>query len=66
MTLFKFKTIAVTSSITPSNFWNSCATPSIFTLVMASPGNDDNITLLKALPKVVPKPLSKGSISNFP
>ena len=63
---FKFNTIAVTSSITPSIFWNSCATPSIFTEVIASPGKEDNITLLKALPKVVPKPLSNGSNSNLP
>ena len=65
-TLFKFKMIAVTSSITPSIFWNSWSTPSILTLVIASPGNEDNIALLKALPIVVPNPLSNGSNSNLP
>ena len=64
--LFKFNTIAVTSSTTPSIFWNSWATPSIFTEVIASPGNEDSITLLSALPIVVPKPLSNGSSSNLP
>ena len=34
--------------------------------IIADPGIDDNITLLSALPIVVPKPLSKGSNSNFP
>ena len=64
--LFKARTIAVTSSTTPSIFWNSCITPAILTDVIALPGNEESITLLNALPIVVPKPLSNGSSSNFP
>ena len=33
---------------------------------MAVPCNDDKSTLLKAFPKVVPKPFSKGSITTVP
>ena len=55
-----------TSSYTPSIVWNSWRTPSILILLIALPGNEDNITLLKALPIVLPKPLSNGSSSNFP
>ena len=35
-------------------------------LLIALPGRDDNITLLNALPIVVPNPLSNGSNSNLP
>ena len=35
--------------------------PSITTSVTAAPGIDDNKILLSALPRVWPKPLSKGS-----
>ena len=56
----------VTSSTIPSNAWNSCIAPSILTATIALPGIFDNITLLSALPIVVPKPLSRGSNSNFP
>ena len=65
-TPFKFKIIVATSSYTPSIVWNSWRTPSILILLIALPGNEDNITLLKALPIVLPKPLSNGSSSNFP
>lgn len=41
-------------------------TPSILILLIALPGNDDNNTLLSALPIVVPNPLSNGSNSNLP
>ena len=61
-----FKIIVVTSSITPSIFWNSCITPSIFTDITLLPGKLDSITLRRAFPIVVPKPLSSGSSSNLP
>ena len=61
-----FKMIAVTSSKTPSTAENSWIAPLIFTANTAAPGIDDNNTLLKELPKVVPKPLSKGSMINLP
>ena len=60
-----FNTIVVTSSTTPSIFWNSCKTPSILIEVTALPGKLDRSTLLIAFPIVVPKPLSNGSISNL-
>jgi hypothetical protein len=34
--------------------------------VTAAPSSEESITLLNALPKVVPKPLSKASAENFP
>jgi hypothetical protein len=34
--------------------------------VTATPGKDERRILLKELPSVVPKPLSKGSTTNFP
>ena len=49
----------------PSTIENSCNTPSILTEVTAPPCKEDNKTLLKALPKVKPKPLSKGSTTIF-
>ena len=65
-TRFKFKIIVITSSTTPSTFWNSCSAPSIFTLTNAAPGKEDNNVLRKALPKVIPNPLSSGLMTNFP
>ena len=56
-----FNTISVTSSLTPSIEENSCKTLSIFMAVTAVPSKEDNNTLLIALPKVNPKPLSNGS-----
>ena len=64
--LFKFNTNSVTSSFTPGTVENSCITPSILTLVTATPGKDESSTLLKLFPNVFPKPLSSGSTVNFP
>ena len=50
---------SVTSSLTPCTVDNSCRTPSIFIELTATPGKDDNNILLKALPIVIPYPLSK-------
>ena len=63
---FIFNIISGTSSSTPGTTENSCSTPSILTEDTAAPGNEDNNTLLKPFPKVVPYPLSKGSKTNFP
>ena len=54
------KTIDVTSSSTPSRDENSCLAPSTSIAYTLAPGKEDNNTLLNALPKVVPKPLSSG------
>jgi preprotein translocase subunit SecY len=54
ITSFKFKIIPITSSYTPGIVVNSCWTPSISTFTIAAPGIDDNNTLLKAFPIVVP------------
>ena len=49
-----FKTISVTSSLTPLIDVNSWSTPSIWTAVTAVPRIDDNRILLKEFPKVKP------------
>ena len=49
-----FKTISVTSSLTPLIDENSCNTPSILMPKTATPCKDDSKTLLRAFPKVVP------------
>ena len=49
-----FKTISVTSSLTPLIDENSCSTPSILIPKTATPCKEDNKTLLRALPNVVP------------
>ena len=59
---FKFKSMFITSSATPSIVENSCNTPSIFASTTHEPGIEDRIILLKAFPNVWPNPLSKGSI----
>ena len=59
--LFTLRTISVTSSLTPFIEENSCNTPSICTAVTAAPCTEDSKILLKAFPKVCPKPFSKGS-----
>ena len=64
-TLFKLIISSGTSSTTFGIVENSCNTPSIFTLVIALPGRDDNKILLKELPIVIPYPLSNGSHTNF-
>ena len=53
-TFFKFKTICVTSSVTPSTVLNSCKTPSMSILVIAAPGKEASITRRRELPSVVP------------
>ena len=58
--------ISGTSSFTPGIMEISCSTPSIFTLVAATPGRELRRTLRSELPSVVPYPLSRGSITNFP
>ena len=60
-TSFKFNIISITSSWIPSIVLYSCWTPSIETSVTDDPTIDESIILLKALPKVCPKPLSRGS-----
>ena len=49
-----FKTMSVTSSLTPFIDENSCKTPSILIPKTATPCSEDSKTLLNALPKVVP------------
>jgi hypothetical protein len=62
---FTFKTISVTSSLTPLIEVNSCKTPSIWIDVTAAPLIDDNKIRLKEFPKVNPYPFSKGSTTIF-
>ena len=57
---FTFKTISVTSSLTPLIEVNSCKTPSICIAVTAVPLIDERRILLKEFPKVRPYPFSKG------
>ena len=49
-----FKTISVTSSLTPLIDVNSCSTPSIWIEVTAAPLIEDNKILLSELPSVNP------------
>ena len=49
-----FKTMSVTSSLTPLIDVNSCNTPSIWIEVTAAPLIDESKILLKELPKVKP------------
>ena len=56
-----FNRMSITSSLTPSIVLYSCEMPSMATSVTAAPGIDESKILLKALPKVCPKPLSSGS-----
>ena len=53
------------SSTTPGIVENSCSTPSIFTYVTAAPGIDESSMRRSALPSVIPKPRSSGSITNL-
>ena len=62
-TPFKLRMMSVTSSLTPANEENSCKTPSICTETIEAPCNEDNNILLRALPKVSPNPLSRGSVT---
>ena len=56
-----FSKISITSSLTPSIVLYSWEIPSIATSVTAAPGIEDNKILLRAFPRVWPKPLSSGS-----
>ena len=44
--------MSVTSSLTPLTVENSCATPSMRTLVTAAPASEDSSTRRSELPKV--------------
>ena len=58
--------MSVTSSATSGMVMNSCSTPSAFTVVMAAPCSDESSTRRSELPRVMPKPRSSGSATNFP
>ena len=51
-TPLRFRTMSVTSSLTPRIVENSCATPSILTLVTAAPASDESSTRRSELPNV--------------
>ena len=51
-TPLRLSTMSVTSSVTPSMVENSCATPSMRTLVTAAPASDDSSTRRSELPNV--------------
>ena len=61
-----FKMKSVISSVIPGIDVNSCNIPLICTDVTAAPCSEESNIRLKALPKVKPKPLSKGSITTLP
>ena len=63
--LLRFNKRSNTSSTTPGIDVNSWLTPSIFIPVTATPGTLERRALLIVLPKVRPKPGSKGSITNL-
>ena len=44
--------MSVTSSLTPGTLENSCATPSMRTLVIAAPPSEESSTRRRLLPKV--------------
>ena len=48
----RFRTMSVTSSLTPLIVENSCATPSIRTLVTAAPASEESSTRRSELPNV--------------
>ena len=62
---FKFSTMSVTSSTTPSMLWNSWSTPSMRIELIAAPSMELSSTRRSALPIVWPKPVSKGSATYF-
>ncbi len=51
-TPFRFSTMSVTSSLTPWMVENSCATPSMRTLVTAAPAREESSTRRSELPNV--------------
>ena len=65
-TCFNLRMMLVTSSFTPGTEANSCSTPSILIAQMAKPSREERRMRRRALPTVVPKPVSKGRNSNFP
>ena len=58
------RTISTTSSFTPGMVANSCWMLSIRMLVTAAPGIDDSRVRRSELPRVYPKPGSRGSMTN--
>ncbi len=48
----RLRTMSVTSSLTPGTLENSCATPSMRTLVIAAPPSEESRTRRRLLPKV--------------
>ena len=54
LTFFRFKTMSVTSSTTPSIVANSCIAPSTFNEVMAAPSSEESSTRRSELPMVWP------------
>ncbi len=56
---------AIVSSTIPWIVENSCSTPSIFMYVTAAPGIELSRMRRSALPSVMPKPRSSGSITNL-
>src|SRR3954451_8569356 len=62
----RLRTMSVTSSATPLIVENSCATPSMRTDVTAARPTDARSTRASELPKVYPKPRSRGSTVNEP
>ena len=48
----RLSTMSVTSSLTPRTVENSCATPSIRTLVTAAPASEESSTRRSELPNV--------------
>ena len=63
---FKLSNMSVKSSFTPGIVENSWTTPLSFTEVIAAPWRDESKILLNELPRVKPKPLSKGSAIKTP
>ena len=51
-TPLRLRTMSVTSSLTPAIVENSCATPSMRTLVTAAPASEDSSTRRSELPNV--------------
>jgi hypothetical protein len=58
--------MSVSSSRTPGIAENSCYTPSVCAEATAVPSSEDKTTRRRALPTVVPNPLSNGSAVKRP
>src|SRR5215207_342487 len=61
---FRLRMTSVTSSTTPGMVSNSCRASSKRTCVMAAPGIDDSSVRRSELPRVWPKPGSRGPMAN--